>query len=64
MGLFRPDRRPRGPDPWLRAKMLAFALGAALALVATALESTPLLLGAIAVLSAGALLRFLPRRPS
>ena len=62
MALFRPDRTRRGPDRFLKLKMMVFALGAAVAFAGIAYDRRPLLLLAVAILAFGILLRFIPSR--
>ncbi|MGH7576814.1 MAG: hypothetical protein ACREM1_17030 [Longimicrobiales bacterium] len=57
MSLFRPDRRHRGHDPYVRHKMLVFVTGAAFALAGIASERDWLVYIGIAVLFIGVLLR-------
>ena len=61
MGLFRPSRERRGPDPYQHWKTLLFAIGAALGLAGIFTERDWLILVAIAVLAVGVALRWLPR---
>src|SRR5690606_38738458 len=60
MALFRPDRTRRGPDRFLKLKMMIFAVGAAVAFAGIAYDRRPLLLLAIAILAVGVLLRLIP----
>lgn len=62
MGLLRPSRAARGPDPYLRWKVALFLGGAALGLAGMALNTAWLLGPALALIMAGIVLRFLPRR--
>jgi len=62
MGLFRPSREARGPDPYLHLKMALLVAGAAVGLFGMAREDTTIVYIGIAVLAAGVLLRFLPGR--
>ncbi|MGH7476620.1 MAG: hypothetical protein ACRELD_10050 [Longimicrobiales bacterium] len=61
MGLFRPSRETRGPDPYLDWKIGAFMLGAALGVAGMITNRRALIVAAIVVLFLGFLLRFLPR---
>ncbi len=63
MGVFRPDRERRDPDPWLEVKMGIFFLGALVGVVGMAMENRLVVLAAIVILAVGVLLRFVsPRR--
>jgi hypothetical protein len=61
MGLFRPSREHRGPDPYLDWKIGLFLAGAAMGIAGMALDRAWIIACAIALLAIGALLRFLPR---
>jgi hypothetical protein len=58
--MFFSSRRKRSPDPHLDWKVRLFGLGALLALIGIALESSVFISAAVAVLLSGVLLRFLP----
>lgn len=61
MGLFRPARDRRGPDPYYRWKAILFAIGACIALAGMLTEHDWLVLVAIPILGLGVALRFLDR---
>jgi hypothetical protein len=60
-GWFRPSRAQRGADRYLNAKVAIFCLGAGIAVVGIATDTSWIITVAIAVLFVGFLLRFLPR---
>lgn len=62
MGLFRPSRDERGPDPYLDLKIILFLAGAGFGLAGALTNFPPLFLIGIAALVAGVAVRFLPRR--
>lgn len=62
MGLFRPARDRRGPDPYYKWKAILFSIGACIALAGMLTEHDWLVLVAIPVLGLGVALRFLDRR--
>ena len=62
MGLFRPTRARRGPDPYYDWKVGAFTLGAALGLAGIFTNRDSLVLVAVPILALGIALRWLPRR--
>lgn len=62
MTAFRPTRRPRGEDPFLRHKMLLFVLGAGLAIAGIGADATWLISLGIAVLAAGFVVRVIGER--
>ncbi len=59
--MFFSSRRRRGPDLHLDWKVRIFFAGALVAFIGMILESSLLVLAAIAVLLVGVLLRFVPR---
>lgn len=61
MGLFRPSREKRGPDPYLDWKIGLFMVGGAAGVTGMALEKSWLVGVAIGLLAIGFVLRFLPR---
>ncbi len=62
MGLFRPARTRRGPDPYYDWKVGAFAVGAAFGLAGIFTNRDVLVLVAVPILAVGVALRWLPRR--
>lgn len=60
MGLFRPSRERRGPDPHLAWKMALFTIGAAVGVIGMLRDNGRLIALGILLLAAGVLLRFLP----
>ena len=60
MGLFRPSRAQRGPDPYYHWKAILFSVGAALGLGAMVTGRDWLILVAVPILVAGMGLRWLP----
>ncbi len=62
MGLFRPSRERRGPDPYYHWKVALFTLGAAFGLAAIVTEHDWLILVAVPILAVGVGLRWLPRK--
>jgi len=67
VGLFRPSRERRGPDPYYHWKAILFSIGAAFGLGAMITGRDWLILIAVPVLTVGVALRWLPggtaRRP-
>ncbi len=61
MGLFRPSRARRGPDPYYHWKVIVFSIGAAFGLGGIFTEHDWMILVAIPVLAVGVALRWLPR---
>ncbi len=62
MGLFRPSRTRRGPDPYYDWKVVLFTAGAAVGLTGIFTNHDNLVLLAMPILAAGVILRWLPRR--
>ncbi len=62
MGLFRPSRERRGPDPYYHWKVGLFSVGAAFGLGGIFTEHDWMILVAIPVLAVGVGLRWLPRK--
>ena len=60
--LFRPSREARGEDPWLNAKVAIFCIGAVIALIGVATNTSWVITVAIGVLIVGFLMRFLRPR--
>jgi len=60
--IFRPSRERRGPDRFLEAKMVLFAVGAALGIAGMITENRLIIWFALAVLLVGFALRFLGQR--
>jgi hypothetical protein len=58
MGIFRPSRERRGPDPHLERKITIFAIGAAFGIAGVATGRSWLTWIGIAILAVGVLLRF------
>ena len=61
MGLFRPSRARRGPDPFYRWKVAIFTVGAAVAFVGMFGHHDQLVLVAVPILAVGVAVRWLPR---
>ncbi len=61
MGLFRPSRERRGPDPYYHWKAILFAIGAGFGLAAMVTNHDWLIWVAVPVLAVGVALRWLPR---
>ncbi len=61
MGLFRPSRETKGPDPHLDKKIGLFFLAAVLAIIGMVTEEPWTIYAAILVLLLAFLLRFLPQ---
>lgn len=61
MGLFRPSRERRGPDPYLNWKIGFFVAGAGTGITGMAMENDWLVGAAVVLLAVGVALRFLSR---
>ncbi len=61
MGLFRPSRARRGPDPYYHWKVIVFSIGAAFGLGGIFTEHDWMILVAVPILAVGVALRWLPR---
>ncbi len=61
MGLFRPSRTRRGPDPYYDWKVALFTAGAAVGLTGIFTNHDALVLLAMPILVLGVILRWLPR---
>ncbi len=64
MGLFRPSREQRGPDPYLLWKVALFTVGGAVALFGIFTGRDAAVLAAIVVLALGLVLRVVSSRRS
>lgn len=62
MGLFRPSRERRGPDPYYHWKVILFSIGAAFGLGGIFTDYDWLVLVAIPILAVGVALRWLPSK--